>query len=247
MVHLGGMKQKFLALSKVIGFICFYFLVFVAAIFFTMSFLIKGDEISAPNFVGKSLDQAYQTASQNGIFLKKIKGNYIKNYDPLTIVGQIPVTGTKVKKNSYIKVFVTPERVEVIVPDITGYNLKKSVEILEMNGLRKGYVSYLDSADIPVDFTISQSYPANSRVAKGTEIDVLVCGSKKSNAFIMPDVIGKQIQYVVNFFRGKGFKVTQITEVEYDQRMDSGIIIQQTPSPGFRINSRNLVSFEVNK
>ena len=247
MVPLGGMKKKFLALSKVIGLIFFYFLVFIAAIFYTMSFLIKGDEISAPNFVGKSLDEAYQIAAQDGIFLKKIQGNYIKNYDPLTIVGQIPVTGTKVKKNSYIKVFVTPELVEVIVPDITGYNLKKSVEILEMNGLRKGYVSYLDSPDIPIDFTISQSYPPNSRVAKGTEIDILVCGNKKSNSFIMPDVIGKQVEYVVNFFRQRGFKVTNITEVTYDDRMESGIIIKQTPSPGFRINSRNLISFEVNK
>jgi beta-lactam-binding protein with PASTA domain len=63
----------------------------------------------------------------------------------------------------------------------------------------------------------------------------------------MPDVIGRPVQYVVNFLNQRGFKVTKITEVTYDERMESGIIIKQTPSPGFRINHRNLISFEVNK
>ena len=49
-------------------------------------------------------------------------------------------------------------------------------------------------------------------------------------------------------FNNKSVKIKGIiSEVEYDERMESGIIIQQTPSPGFRINSRNLISFEVNK
>ena len=51
-----------------------------------MSILIKGKEIEAPNFVGKSLNNSYKIASQKGIRLKKIMGNYNENYEPLTVI-----------------------------------------------------------------------------------------------------------------------------------------------------------------
>lgn len=249
MIHLENMNKKFIFLSKIIGIIFFYSLIFVASVFFTMSFLIKGEEINTPDLIGKSLKEAYKIASQKGIYIKKTDGkvgNYIKNYKPLTVIGQIPVARAKIKKKSSIQIFVTPELVEIAVPDLSGYDLKKAEEILEKNSLRKGFVSYMDADDVPIDFIITQSYPDNSKVPKGTEIDILICGGKREKSYIMPDLISMKAENIVLLFESMGFKKPNIKEVNY-ARLEPGIIVNQSPTSGFRINSKNLISIEVSK
>ncbi|MCK4890912.1 MAG: PASTA domain-containing protein, partial [Candidatus Aminicenantes bacterium] len=80
MINSSSMKRRLLLVSKVLGIGAFYTFVLVISIFLTMSFLIKGDEIKAPDLIGKSVDNALKIAQDNGFFLKKITGNYSKNY-----------------------------------------------------------------------------------------------------------------------------------------------------------------------
>ena len=240
------MNKKFLFLSKIFGLIVFYLLIFVASVFFTMSFLIKGDEIKTPDFIGKSLKEAYEIASSEGIYLKKKKGNFSKDDQPLTVIDQFPTVGSKIKGKSTVIIFVTSDLIEVDVPDLSGYNLKRSVEMLEKKGLKKGYVSYIEAEDVPVDFVIAQSYPFGVNVPEGTEIDILVSRGKKEKSFIMPDIIGMKAADVLFFFEKKGLKISKITDVPYPG-LESGIIIRQFPSSGHWINAKVRIGIEVSE
>ena len=237
-------KKNIFSVSKIMGFIFFYFLIFVASVFLTMSLLIKGEEMTAPNFIGKSLEEAYQEASKQGLYLKKEIGNYLKNFDPLTVIGQTPGNGAKIKKKSFIKVFVTPELIQVTVPDLSGYQFRKSEEILKEIGLKRRNVSYMNINDVPADFVIDQSFPPGAKVSKGSEIDVLVSLGKKDQPLIMPDLIGFKAERVVMFFEDVGMKIAQISQVSYPG-LESGIVVKQVPSSGFPIHSKKLISIEV--
>ena len=240
------MNKKFLLLSRIFGLVIFYVLIFVTSVFFTMSFLIKGEEISAPDLVGKSLKEAYEIASKKGVYLKKKRGIFSKDYKPLSVIDQFPKSGTKIKEKSYIIVYVTSELIEVSVPDLSGYDLKKSEEILEESGLKKGYVSYIDADDVPVDFIVSQSYPFGVKVPSGTEVDILVSRGKREKSFIMPDIIGMRAERVLVFFEKKGLKISKITDVSYPG-LESGVIIRQFPSSGHWINSKVRIGIEVSE
>lgn len=240
------MKKKFLLLSKVIGLVIFYSLVLVASIFLTMSFLIKGEEMPAPNLMGKSLNEAYKVASQTGVYLKKIEVNYDQNFAPLTIINQSPVPGTKIKEKSIIKIYITSELIEVIVPDLTNYSLKEAEKILQENDLKKRYVSYMEAETIPLDLVISQSYPMGSKVPRGSGIDLLVCSGRREKSYIMPNIIGMRAERALILFENLGFKISKITEVVYPD-LEPGIIINQHPQSGHKINSRNQISAEVSK
>jgi serine/threonine-protein kinase len=240
------MKEKLLFLSKIFGFIMLYFLVLVLSIFLTMSMLIKGEELEAPDLTAKSLKEAYELASKSGIYLKKIEGNYDRNYKPLTVISQVPAAGVRIKEKSYIKVYVSSDVVEVIVPDMSGYNLAESEKMLRENDLKKRYISYMDAADVPVDFVISQSYPAGARVPAGTEVDILASRGYRNKSYIMPDIIGKQAPDVVIFFEKLGLKISRITRVEYPG-LEPEVVIKQYPLSGYRINARARISIEVSK
>lgn len=240
------MKRQFLVLSRTIGFILFYLLILVASIFLTMSLLIKGDELSAPDLIGKSLNEAYRAASQAGVYLKKTEISYDKNFKPMTVINQSPVPGTKIKTKSVIKVFITSELIEVIVPDLTNYSLKDVEKILKENDLTKRFVSYIETDSIPVDLVISQSYPAGARVQRGAGIDLLVCLGRREKSYIMPDVIEMRVEKVLILLENKGFKVSKITEVEYPD-LAPGVIVNQYPLAGHKIDLKSLISLEVSK
>jgi serine/threonine-protein kinase len=240
------MKKKFLLLSKITGLFVFYMLILIASIFLTMSILIKGEEVKAPNLIGKSLKEAYTISAEKGIYLKTEIGDYGKNYKPLTVIDQFPSPDTHVKENSFIKVFINSELTEVIVPDLSGHNLKECEKLLNESDLKKGFVAYIEDKNVPVDFIISQSYASGKRVPRGTLIDLLVSKGKRDNSFMMPDIIGMEAKRVLYYFESKGLRISKITHVPY-QGLPSGIIIKQFPTSGFRINQKNLISIQVSE
>jgi serine/threonine-protein kinase len=240
------LKEKAILLSKIFGFILLYSSVLVISVFLTMSMLIKGEELEAPDLTGKSLKEAADIAGKHGIYLKKIVGNYDRNYKPLTVINQSPVPGVRIKEKSFIKIFVSSDVVEVIVPDLSGYNLADCEKMLRENDLKKRYVSYMDAKDVPVDFVISQSYPAAARVPAGTEIDILISRGQRSKSYIMPDIIGKQVEDVRIYFDTLGLSVSRETKVAYPG-LDPNRVIKQHPLSGYRINAKARISIEVSE
>ncbi len=240
------MKKKLILLLKISGIVFIYSLAFILSVYFTMKFLIKTDEVKAPDLRGKSLKEAFLIAKKNGIYLKKSFGIYDKTYKPLTVIDQFPAPDTKVKVGSVLKVYVSSDINEVIVPQLVGLNIKEVEDILKKSNLRKGFVSYIFANDVPIDFVISQSYSEGTRIAEGSNIDILVSKGFKRKDYIMPDLIGKRAADVLAYFENNGLKIADIKEVEYFG-LDPGIIIRQSPAPGFKINSRNRISIEVSR
>ena len=240
------MKKKLFFLLKISGFVLFYFMVLFLSVFLTMRFLIKGEETIAPDLAGKSLNEAYRIAEDNGLYLKKILGNYDRNYKPLTVISQVPAAGIRIKEKSFVKIYVSSDLVEVIVPDLAGYNLAECEKILQENDLRKRYISYMDAQDVPVDFVISQSYPAGAKVPAGSDIDILVSKGQREVSYIMPNVIAAYAPKVLAYFENRGLKISNITKTSYPG-VESDKIIKQYPLSGYRINSRARITIEVSE
>jgi beta-lactam-binding protein with PASTA domain len=238
-----SIKKKLLQGAKVFGFILLYFIIFIISVFFTMKSLIKVEETEAPNLMGISLEQAKKIAIKQKVYLKRIDGNYDRNYAPLTVINQSPDPGVRIKERSYITVFVTSDVKDVIVPDLVGYNLNDCEKLLGENNLRKRYVSYMDAKDVPVDFVIAQSYPPGARVPTGTEIDILLSRGSKEKSYIMPDVIGKKFSDVKIYFEIRGLKVLQ-NQVFYPG-LETGLVVKQFPLSGYPINVKARISIGV--
>lgn len=240
-----NMKKKALLISRIVGYCLFYLLVLIASVFFTMSVLIKSEEINAPDLRGKSLNEAYQIAAEKGLYLKKETGNYGKQYRSLTVINQFPAPGVQVKEKSFIKVFVPAEVVEVVMPQLIGYNLKDSETMLRDNNLKKRFISYMEAQDVPVDFVISQSIPAGARVPGESEVDILVSRGGRTPSYIMPDIIGKRVGPVEEYFIARGLKIAEKVRVSYP--VQPGIIVGQNPTSGFQINEKARIRIEVSE
>lgn len=246
MINSSSMKRRLILVLKVLGISAIYSLILVISVFLTMSALIKGDEIKSPDLIGISIEDASKIAHDNGFFLKKITGNYSKNYKPLTVIEQIPEPGVYIKKKSNIKIFITSELIEVIVPDLAGYTREESRKLIKESELKKRYVSYIHSDKVPQDFIVSQSLKPGTHVPINSNIDLLVSKGKRNSEYIMPDIIGKNAERILSYFEIIGLKIEKITRVSYPG-LRPNIIIWQNPAQGFKISSKNRISIQVSE
>jgi len=240
------MNKKVVLAGKIAGIAIGYFLVFFLAVFSTVSLLVKGDEVKAPDLLGKSLQEAYAIAARKGIYLKKVVGDFGNTYIPNTVVNQFPAPETSVKVKSIVKIFVATEVWQTVVPRLVALGQKECETLLKKSKLKKGHTAFISAADVMPDCVISQSAPAGSRVAEGSAIDLLISKGAESRSFIMPDLIGQEAVKVVVFFETQGLKISKIEEVPYFG-LKPGIILKQFPSPGFEISARNLIGIQVSK
>jgi eukaryotic-like serine/threonine-protein kinase len=240
------MKKFFLHYLKIFGLLVVYFLIFVYSVFFTMKVLIKGEELSAPDFVGKSFTEAENIAIKNRVYLKKIEGIYDKSLGVNTIITQVPSPGVRIKEKSIIKVFLPSEVVSVVVPNLAGLSLSDCERLLRENDLIKRYISYMDSAEVPVDVVIGQSYPSGAQVPRGTEVDLLASRGSREQSYIMPDLIGKKADEVQIAFDRFGLKIAIPALISYPG-VGPGIVLKQYPLSGFPINTKARINIEVSK
>ena len=240
------MNRAFVRTIRILGIAAVYSFVFTASVFLTMSLLIKGDELTTPDLIGKTVKSAYEVAAQRGLYIRKVVGDFGGGYLPGTVVNQSPAPNTKVKAKSVVKIFIPLDLAQIIVPDLTGYSMRDSENILKKNKLKKGHVSYIAVKDVLLDMVLSQSYPSGSRISENSAVDILVSRGPESPSYVMPDLIGKEASKVLVFFESKGLKLSKIEDVPYFG-LKPGIIVKQFPSPGFEISMRNQIGIQVSK
>ncbi len=194
----------------------------------------------------KSLTDAYDIAARNGIYLKKVTGDFGIGYAPRTVVDQFPDPGTHIKQGSAVKIFVASDVAQVIVPDLVGKDLKEAEDFLRQNKLKRGRLVALSARDVLLDTVVAQGRSAGSKVPEGAAIDLLVSRGADPPSYIMPDLIGKEAAKVLTFFESKGLKISKIEEIPYFG-LKAGIILKQFPAPGFEIGPRNLIGLQVSK
>lgn len=240
------MNKNVLLIGRIAGIVFLYFLVFFLAVYATVSLLVKGDEIAAPDLIGKSLNEAYAIAAKEGIIIKKVVGDFGQAYVPNTVVNQFPAPDSGVKEKSVLKIFVASEVGQTVVPGLIGKSQKQCDALLKNSKLKKGHVAFISSRDVPLDNALGQSVPAESRIAAGSAVDLLISKGAESLSFVMPDLIGKAADKALVFFESQGLKISKIEEVAYFG-LQPGIILKQFPSPGFEISAKNLIGIQVSK
>jgi len=245
-VKLDYMKKVFIKIS-------FYFLsaiillaIFVYTVLTTMGILIKGKEMKTPDFTNLSLNEARQKAYEKNIKLKELLLNS-EIAKPEVIISQYPLPGNMIKEsgNRTIKVFYTPKKSDIIMPDLSGLSITESKKLLEKNGLKWNF-SYIYSDTAPIDYVVSQTYLAGTNVKKGSRVGVLISKGRVTVSFVMPEVIGKRADYVIGIFEEKNIKISKISYSVYEG-LSPGIIINQSPRQGYKINKRSIINLEVSE
>jgi serine/threonine-protein kinase len=132
---------------------------------------------------------------------------------------------------------VTGER--VTVPQLIGLSAPDAQRLAEGLNLRLAIVREQETTDARPGTVLEQTPKAGTRVASGTEINIILA---RGRAFTMPDVLGYQLKTVQNGMESEGL-LLNIVEVGHQEQ--AGIILKQQPPAGSEIRAGSSVTLTV--
>jgi beta-lactam-binding protein with PASTA domain len=152
-----------------------------------------GESFSVPDLRGLTLEEVEETMESYELRIQVTDSVYLQNFEPGTVVEQLPAANFKVKENR--KVFLTlnastPEMVNM--PKVVDESLRQAEAILESNGLTLGKLIY--RPHIAKNYVLEQQYngeeitPGQS-VPRNSIIDLVLGGGLGDKQSDVPNLI----------------------------------------------------------
>jgi beta-lactam-binding protein with PASTA domain len=190
-----------------------------------------GGRVAVPNVVGMTFEQAQKTLDRAD--LRIVHGE--TRPDPAFALGlviqQNPPAQAQVKEGRRVYVALSGGEVQVPVPSLRGRSLRDARFALERFGLKLGSVQYDTSDTFPENTIIYQSSAADTRIAKGAAVNIVVSRGRVATQSLVPLVVGRTLAEAEALLTSAGLKVGNIT---YQQSFDlvPNTVVDQYPRQG---------------
>ena len=217
--------------------------VFLFSVILGMRFSVRGKVFETPSIVGMSLGDAEELFKQKELHLAVVGRRYDPDVLEGAIISQLPAAGVGIKTNRDVQIVVSMGRRPNPVPDLTGRSARAARLLAQQNGYQLGKISEILGGSGEGEKIIAQYPVPLSEDNVSDQIDVLV--QKKSVAtYIMPDVIGDNLNRVMMYFEEHGFKIARV-QYKKHQGINKGIVVRQFPEPGYLLQEDESIHLEV--
>jgi serine/threonine-protein kinase len=215
-------------------------------VFFLASMRVatRAREVKVPDVRGKSLTDARTALSNAGLVLK---------VDPLRrpdsnvaadhVISQEPEPGTVLRRQRAVRVRASDGQREPVVSAVVGRAERTAELTLADERVTITSRAEIKSADYPAGTVVSQDPLPKSRA---TNVTLLVNRGEADLSYVMPDVIGTLGLRTADVLRTLAFRVTISGEAAYPG-LPPGIVIRQTPAPGFQVARNAVIALEVSR
>ena len=157
-----------------------------------------GVSYPVPALTGLSLPEATASAEANKLRVEVIDSVYNKNFEPGTVVDQLPLANSHVKENRVIRITINsidPEK--VILPRLTDISFRQAQVLIESTGLKVGNISYQPSEynDLVLkSLQDSVEIFEGDKIIKDSEVDLVVGRSQGNMQTSLPNLTGFSLE-----------------------------------------------------
>lgn len=209
---------------------------------FISKILIPPSELSVPNLVGMTAEDAESKLSRLELNLNVVDEVYNEKYEEGQIISQNPKKGVLVKKKETISVTVSKGSKDSIVPDLYGKSLDEATSLLKSKHLTVGNVKKTYSKSVKENKVISQSISKGEHVERGTAVDLEI-SLGEAPYVIVPNLIGNDINAAKTMLEEAHLSIGEITYQNSDE--DNNTIIKQSISSGKKVDEYTTINLTV--
>jgi serine/threonine-protein kinase len=209
-----------------------------------MRVAVRARQVTVPNLVGKSVNDATVMASALDLQLRVDEQRRPDAKVPVGFVlGQDPLPGSTVRRQRSVRVFISAGAHIARAPNVLG-ETQRSAEIrIAQEALMIGTVSEIRSARYSADVVVAQDPPPDTQTA---EIRLLVNRGEDRATYVMPDLIGLNGDRAADVMRIRGFRVS-ITSQSAASAIPPGVVVRQTPAGGYQVHPGDPIALEVSR
>jgi eukaryotic-like serine/threonine-protein kinase len=202
-------------------------------------------DVVVPSLVAKRVSEAGALTASAGLLVRVEGRRNDPRIPPDRIVAQEPAPGSTLKTRRSIRVWVSlgPKRQKV--PAVEGQSVRAARLLFDAAQVPIARVAEIDdSADEGV--VLSQRPAPGEVESVGDGVSLLVSRGPAGRDYVMPDLIGRRADDVVDGLRRAGLKVADVRYRAYPG-LASGIVLRQAPLAGHRVSPRSSVSLDISK
>ncbi|NLJ98480.1 MAG: Stk1 family PASTA domain-containing Ser/Thr kinase, partial [Tissierellia bacterium] len=212
--------------------------------FFKLKDFFKPTEVAVPDLVGMQTDEAKKEVEDLGLKFSIAGEVYDNEFDAGDVVSQRTKAGEKVKPGYTIEVIISKGSNLVEVPNLIGKSLEEVRQILRDNNLSEGLVDYKYSDTVKANFVISQNPEPNSKVERGTGINIVVSQGPEKKLVTMPRLLGLKESDAKNAIIANKLVLGKRTE-KPSSEYPKGTVIWQSIEQGTKLDPNTPVDIYV--
>lgn len=211
-----------------------------------MRLAIRGSEVTVPNLMGKTLQEATLQLSALELRLKVDGRRFDDRIPSDRIISQVPTSDSRLKKNRTVRTMISLGAKQIQVPDLRGESLRVGqISLLKM-GLSLGMIAAVSSERVDKDRIIAQDPSSQVQQAASPMVNLLISSGKKNREYLMPDLAGKNLEEVSRVLQGTGVTLGQLS-YQSTPGLARGTILKQIPMAGQKLVEGSAVNLEISK
>lgn len=222
---IASIPQKYIVLSAAV-----IFLIAFLGAFLSYGNFWSNTTVDVPNVVGKQVSVAKNILEDKHL---RVSTSEVTNTDVPAgqVISQSPGAGEKVKEQRTIHLVVSKGVGDITVPDLSGMTVEQARQRLKDLGLVVGKITQGSVEGKPDNTIVAQSPSGDSKVSKGTTVD-LVVNKSQTKKVKMPDVVGMTLKDARQVLGSNIIGVNQISG-SVDEK---AIVTEQSVKAGEEVN-----------
>lgn len=222
---IASIPQKYIVLSAAV-----IFLIAFLGAFLSYGNFWSNTTVDVPNVVGKQVSVAKNILEDKHL---RVSTSEVTNTDVPAgqVISQSPGSGEKVKEQRTIHLVVSKGVGDITVPDLSGMTVEQARQRLKDLGLVVGKITQGSVEGKPDNTIVAQSPSGDSKVSKGTTVD-LVVNKPQTKKVKMPDVVGMTLKDARQVLGSNNIVVNQISG-SVDEK---AIVTEQSVKAGEEVN-----------
>jgi beta-lactam-binding protein with PASTA domain len=201
------------------------------------SFTRRAGDVEVPDLSNLNRQQAEAILARNRLKLSIVAEVFDAAVPRGFVIQQDPEPGRPVRAGRPVHVTLSLGEEFANVPELFGESLRGARLLLDRAGLRAGAIGRVATSETGPGLIVSAEPPFGSVVPRGTAVNLLVCAVSEADAFVMPDLVGRDAQGAERDLEALGFRVLVEGPGSNFARIE-----EQVPLPGARVvRGQNIV------
>jgi beta-lactam-binding protein with PASTA domain len=218
--------------------------VLAVAAWISFSRFVAGKSTLVPDLRNQTVEEATARAVELGLAaaVDPAQDDWDENVSPGRIRAQEPPAEMAVKEGQTIRLFLSLGPKLLRMPDLTGQSPRAAVAALVRQGFSEPVLASVRLSG-PAG-VVAQSALPGAVFPPGAPAGLLVNRGLPEAAWVMPDLIGRDVERVRVAFEAHGFRVGSVRRQAYEGTA-TGTILRQFPQAGSPVSRKDVLSFVV--
>ena len=147
------------------------------------------DKIQVPAVVGHTLEEAEKLLTDNG--LKYRLEDVESDEEANMVIQQDPEAGEQVDENSYVTIYYSIRKSDVVIPSLVNYSADEAKSELERLGLTVAGTSREYNDSVEKDKVCGTDPVVGTSVKKGTSVRIVISNGPQNKLVTVPNILGR--------------------------------------------------------